>query len=363
VVIEFTLENVACRAGTTCNALKASPASKDLGRLQVGKPHRQILEVTNVGPEPLRVDTVRMEAVPGYPDARADFTADVLLRPRPVPIALELTPRGTLRQGADFATHPLIRVTAGAGGQTAFQRALDADGAHVVVSGFSLTAVGDAVFEGQRLVYDDPAADFSWTPTEPGVRRPFAEVAFLRWRPPFYVDPGRSFWLRLTAQPRAFGNRRAYLSVGATAASNPGAGVWSRALIKAQGISGPSLVALPSVLSFPRHRLDAAGQVMEHWQLNAIVANYGNSAMNRGTVGIVGPDAARFHLASTHPATAVIAPGDDETFIVASAASCVPPRSPHPVFGPWQYEAQLRVATDGGEAVFELRAQYCPFPP
>lgn len=360
VVIEFTLVNVACAAGTTCNALKAAESEKDLGPLQVDKPHRTVLEITNLGPEALRVGTVRMEAVAGYPDARGDFTITTLSDPQPVPVPVERAPDGRLRPGADFGTSPLIVSTTTANGDPVYTRALDTDGARVVVSGHALDASGDPQFEGHRIAYDDPAADFSWKPSQPGVRRPFAEVAYLRRQPPFYVDPGHSFLVRLTVEPKALGHRRAYLGIGATADSNPAAGLWTRVLVEHEGISGPSLVFAPRVLSLPRWRLDAAGRPVLVDELSAFVSNYGNSPMSRSTTQITGPDAARFALASTHAATRTIPPGGDERFTVRYLASCAPPLAPPPALGPAQFEADLRVATDGGEAVIALRGEWCP---
>jgi YVTN family beta-propeller protein len=358
-VIEFRVVNVACTAGATCNALKAEEVD-DLGGLQVGKPHRLTVEVTNVGPEPLRVGTVRMEAVAGYPDARGDFAIELLSDPRAAPAAVELTAGGELRLGADFATNPLVRSTTTPDGQPSLERTLDRDGARIAVAGDTLTATGDPSFEDARIVYEDPGTDFSWRPTEPGLRRPFAEVVYLRRATPFYVDPGHSFLVRLTVTPRALGHRRAYLSVGATADSNPAWGVWTRPLVKARGISGPSLVALPEVISFPRQRLDAGGQVVEVYELNALAANYGNVAMTRGNITFAGPDAGRFALASSHPPSAVIPPGGDEIYTVRYAPSCAPPLAPPRALGPRQYEAELRVTTNGGEAVFALRGEWCP---
>jgi hypothetical protein len=301
-----------------------------------------------------------MEAVAGYPDARADFGIEVLSDPQPVPIPLELTPADTLGQGPDLPSSQVVRNDVTAGGAPAIVRSLDADGATIVVGGHALTARGTPRFEGFRITYDDPAADFSWTPPSPGLRRPFGEVAYLRRTPPFYVDPGRSFWVRLRVAPRALGPRRAYLSVGATADSNPAAGVWTRPMMTAVGISGPSLVAVPAVLSFPRQRLDATGQPVKVWTLNAFVSNYGNVAMNRTTVRLAGPDAARFRVVSAYPPSQVIAPGGDEVFAVAYTPSCAPPAAAPPQYGPLQYQAELRVATDGGEGVFRLRGDFCP---
>lgn len=360
VVVEFTLVNLACQAGTTCNALKAEGGSRNFGRLQAGKPHFAVVEVTNVGPEPLRVGTVRMEAVAGYPDARADFGVEVLSDPQPVPVPLELTPQDTLRQGPDLATSQIVRNSTTPGGTPAIVRPLDADGASIVVGGYELQARGTPKHEGFRITYDDPAADFSWTPPSPGLRRPFTEVAYLRRQPPFYVEPGGSFWVRLRVAPRALGIRKAYLAVGATADSNPGQGVWTRPVMTATGISGPSLVFSPAVLSFPRLRLDASGQPVQAWTLNAIVSNYGNVAMNRTTVRLSGPDAARFRVVSAYPASQVIAPGGDEVFTLDYSPSCAPPAATPPQYGPPQYQAALRVTTDGGDAVFSLRGEFCP---
>jgi hypothetical protein len=357
VYVEFTVVNQACVA-PTCNALRVSEPEVDLGRLQTGQPHLRVLEVTNVGPEPLRVGTLRMEAIAGYPDARADFGLEALSDPQPLTLPIELTASG-LSVPSDFGTHPLVRESLMAG-DTAYVRPLDVDGGRVVFMGHALEARGRARFESHRIVYDDPAANFSSPAPAPGVRRPFAQVAHLRRQPPFYVNPGSSIWVRVTATPRALGGRRARLSVGATADSNPAAGVWASSVLKATGISGPSLSVVPAVLSMPRPHLDPSGQVVLLWELGAFVANYGGVDMQRTTIAITGPDAARFQLASPHASAKTIPPGHDEAFMVRYVPSCAPPLASPPAFGPRQFRAQLRVTTNGGVAVVELRGEHCP---
>jgi hypothetical protein len=360
VAIEFTLQNVACAAGTTCNALKASEAEKDLGGLQVQQPHRTVVEITNVGPEPLRVASVAMEAVAGYADARGDFTIDLLSDPQAVPIPVERTPDGRFRLGADFDASPLVVSTTTTAGEPAYTRPLAADGARVVVGGAAIEAAGNPRFESHRLTYDDPGADFSWAPTEAGVTRPFAEVAYLRRLLPFYLDPGHSFWVRLTVAPRAQGNRRAHLGVSATADSDPAAAVSVRTLMKHRGLSGPTLAFAPAVLTLPREHLDAAGQPVALYALNAFVSNYGGVDMQRTAIAITGPDAGRFRVTSTHAPARTIPPGRDERFTIAYTPSCAVPQSPPPAHGPRQFEATLRITTNGGEGVAALRGEWCP---
>jgi YVTN family beta-propeller protein len=358
VFIELTVDNQSCQA-PSCNALKAEVPEKDLGRLQVGRPHRSLLEVTNLGPEPLRIGTVRMEAVPGQADARGDFALDVVCCPLGVPAPVEVDPAGHHVFGGDFDDNPLLRSQT-VNGQPAYVRPLDTHGARIMVQGHSLEAAGDARFEEQRVTYSDPAAAFSWAPTVPGGRRLFGETVYRRTPLPFDVDPGDSFWVRVTTAPRGFGGRQARLRVYGTAASAPSVPVVAESLLRVHGISGPSLTYLPQVLSFPRLRLDAAGQVQQVWQLNTVISNYGGVDMSRTSVSITGPDAARFQVASSHPATETIPPGRDEVFLVGHASSCAPPQSSPPAYGPRQYQAQLRVATNGGDAVVELRGEWCP---
>ena len=358
VFVEFMLENQACVA-PGCNGLKAETTEKDLGRLQVGKPHRSLLEVTNVGPEPLRIATVRMEAVPGFADARNDFGLDVLCCPIGVPAPVEIDGAGGLTTGADFASNPLV-VSQSLNGQPAYVRPLDTHGARITVQGHALEAAGDARFEEQRITSTDAAAAFSWAPTLAAGRRVFGETVYLRRALPFNVDPGHSFWVRVTTAPRDYGNRRARLRVAGTAASNPAISVSTQSLLKVNGIAGPSLSYLPRALSLPAQTLDASGQVQSLWRKNVLISNYGGVDMQRTTVAITGPDAARFHVASQHAPTHTIPPGHDEVFLVGHVTSCAPPQSSVPAYGPRQYEARLRITTNGGDAVVELRGEWCP---
>jgi YVTN family beta-propeller protein len=358
VFLELMVDNQACQA-PSCNTLKAEAPEKDLGRLQVGRAHRSWLEVTNLGPEPLRIGTVRMEAVAGQVDARADFALDVVCCPVGAPAPVEVDPAGRHVFGTDFDDNPILRSQT-VNGQPAYVRPLDAHGAQVEVQGHSLEAVGSSRFEDKRVTSTDAAAAFSWSPTLPGGRRLFGETVYRRSAPPFHVDPGHSFWVRVTTAPRANGNRQARLRVYGTASSAPSVPVVAESLLKTYGIAGPSLTYLPQVLSFPKRRLDAAGQVQEVWRLNTMISNYGGVDMSRTTVSITGPDAARFHVASAHPATHTIPPGHDEVFLVAHDTSCATPHAPLPTYGPRQYEAQLRVTTNGGDAVVALRGEWCP---
>ena len=79
-----------------------------------------------------------------------------------------------------------------------------------------------------------------------------------------------------------------------------------------------SLSLLPDVLRFPYP--DHMGRPST--TRSAVLDNFGNAPATRRTLVMAGPDAGVFQLASQHPATRTLGPGDSELFTLRFAVPC-----------------------------------------
>jgi hypothetical protein len=352
VYIDFDLRTVGSPP-----ALMAEPPATDFDKLQVGTERQGVVTVSNVGGQTLRIQSVSIQGT-----WSGDFRARVPWAEQLLPVPVEVVPQAgggsAVGAAADFEELPLVELlegeAVGDGRSTLLLREVDHDGGELV-------AYGEAVaFDGRLALYDNPKANFQATANPPppkGVspigfaRRPFGRAVFRDRLLPFNLLPGEAFKVVVTAEPLTTGyDRTATLRVDAVQASDPSVAVAVEAALAVDSISGPTPYVLPQYLELPRPHWNGS----RSWQASFLLVNDGETDMVRSQIQLAGAHAARFQVASVHPATWTIAPGDAEHFTIQY--------NPSPCGVAAIHQAEIRVTTNGGQIVVPLTGNALPCP-
>jgi hypothetical protein len=170
------------------------------------------------------------------------------------------------------------------------------------------------------------------------------------WLEDFVYNPGT---------PRPSSNGRLDYTIRSVLRDDGGGGAIYRHRMSVLGLRklppppppAPSLTIIPEVLRFPAY---PGGPLTTR---NAFLDNLGNAAATRTTVAIVGPDATLFQLASQHPATRTLGPGDSEQFVLRFSEPCRGTQ-----VGVVSRSATLRIDTSQGRFDVPMLGQPTPCP-
>lgn len=309
--------------------LKLDLASRDFGRRQIGTLVEAGTSATNVGGKTLRVTSVWLDG-----NAAADFTVALPSDPRPVPVPIDVrwTESGeyVLEAGADWYDVPLMELVEDEPQGLTLLRASPVDG-----GSFQLYGDG-ADGSGSVLYAHDPAADFAaWQPAD-DEDRPVSRTVWNLRALPFDLSPGESFPIHLRGRPSQLGSLDLTLNVEAFDVTSPSVKVHIASVFQIESIPGPIPGLLPERMTILPDRPRQTFLVMNHGALPLV----------RGFYEIVGPDAARFQVASQHPLTYTVEAGLEEWFQVEYTPFCSYPYPSH--------FAELRVVTDAGDLTLDL---------
>lgn len=309
--------------------LKIDPASRDLGRRQVGTLVEAEASATNVGGKTLRVTSVWLDGT-----GASGFSVTLPKDPRPVPLAIDVRRTETgeyiATAGDDWDSVPLVELAeAEPQGLTLIRPA--------AVDGASFQLYGDgADGSGTYLYVHEPSADFSdWQPMD-DEDRPIVRTAWDVRTLPFDLVPGESFPIHLQGRPDQLGDLTLTLHVEAFDVTSPTVTLHLASVFTLESIPGPIPGLLPERMTI----------LPERPTQKFLVMNNGALPLVRGFFEIVGPDAARFQVTSQHPLSYTVDAGLAEWFDVKYTPVCGYPYPSH--------FAELRVSTNAGDVTLDL---------
>jgi hypothetical protein len=332
--IEFELETTFQPA-----ALRAEPAARDAGRLQVGRSGRAAFRIDNVGGQPVEVTAV--EVVPGVAQA-ADFRVELPHAPAPLPLPLEVAPgagASAVLTGPGIEDFPSLSLYQGAAHlrlATVTQGTLLRDG----------VAVTRRAGQWQRDLAD---ARFPAKPSTPGAVLPVAASTWALRRPPFVVRPGEAFDLSVLARPAAIGPREARVRIRGRSVLDPSRTLEIIVVARATGLSGPRLHPMPQQLSV------YAAAPGEERVRSVLLVNDGDTTGQPATpvlvpVGPMPVHGLAFALDLPEGGAGALAPGASRLLRVVWRSRCLPGAR-----GVVEERAELRWPTPDGTLVVPLR--------
>ncbi len=338
--------------------------------------------VTNIGDHPMRIDNITILSHANhisYDAPEGTFTYRLPGKPKPVPLPIDVTTPGDhfasdgtkvkgpmVTLGKDVKDFPLLKVEKGKDcknrditlvkpllgdtalnlfGDTSLSETLDKK---------TLTAYGEPIeMDGQWAFYKNPKADFeskAKANSADGTERFMATTAYFDRTLPFELHPGESFDVLVKAQPKIVGEVYAGLKVESTSLWDPQRYILPVVTgLRVYGLWGPQLRFIPSILNFPRQY-----NGNEYWESVVVTNNVGDMDLTRRDISIVGPDASRFSVVTSHAASLILPPGQFEDFRVQyTPRICDDPNDPPPLG--LQHKAELKISSDGGEVVVPLR--------
>lgn len=381
VYVEFTLNYKNNAVGLKCDKLIV-----DLGQVQVGKRRQEYARglITNFGGHPLRIDKISLESYPERVNATLNapagtFSYRLPYEPKAIPYPIDIPTSGdkvassgekemrpTVTLGKDARKFKLLEIEKSKDCKgkkitvvksAMWDKALNGDGtlsASAHSDGKILNLYGEPVkMDGQWGFFQNANANFEKKAKAnyaEGCERLIAQTGLNVRIPPFDLLPGESIDVLITARPQKTGLLNADLKVEASSLWDPHLHVRpvrTRLLVK--GLQGPDLDFMPSVLNFPRY---SGGN--EEWDSLVAIQNTGQVDMTRSDFSITGADARRFKVVTAHADTHVLQSGQFEDFRIRyTPRICGDRRDPEPRRR-W-HEAQLRIITDGGEAIVRLK--------
>jgi hypothetical protein len=307
-------------------ALMVATPSEDLGEVRVGRTANGRLSIRNAGFEAARITHMSLIGT----DA-ADFQFRVLRSSQPpLRLPLDVTFRGKgieikLRDSwAPFL--PLVEHSRGAVDDRVSMRSRDSLN---LVTPKARAEVGSAL---------------TGLPTSRSPLLSANSTNPLNTRStPFTLAPGESAEIFVEMTPTGYGDRRAHLRFDGHELNRPDHSWSVLSALHGFALSGPSFIVSPDgPLAFPYPlRPRSPERVL-------FLDNFGDEEGLRTDVAIVGPDAARFRLASEHASVRHIPPGDVEMFRLALTSPCGPvrPGSAPILTNTWQ--ATFRIDTSEG---------------
>lgn len=318
--LELSLVSVPEKAGVLVDA-----AVTDLGEVLTGDTAHGWLEVRNPSSVGITVDQLFVDGA----DA-ADFAA-MAVETVASPMPLEISDDGSGYRVGSLPTAydtplDLLRFDTTFGAQALRISPSTSFG--------NLELYGEAVSEALSEAFGVPVLDSATPQFDIGAASaelPLRFPVYFGRETPFVLGPGERVRVRVAATPSSYREVRAELVLETYPVHDPTQVSTPRGLLVAEGVTGPILDHLPAQLQIPA--LGTRGVLIE---------NRGQTAAERQSISISGPDAASFRVTSAHDVLQRLGPGEAESFYIRYE-----PAGALPAFGQLTH-ARLEVATSGG---------------
>jgi hypothetical protein len=362
-------------------ALMMRQESIDFGKVQVDHSRQEYAHglITNIGGEPMSINKITVVGEPQYNAPEGTFTYRLPSDPKLIPLPIDITIPGDhfatggatakgaiITLGKDLKDSELLKMEKGKDCKnkeiTLVKPVLPGTALNLfgdpslseTLAEKTLTVYGERLeLDGQFAFYKNPKADFASKARAnipAGKERLIAHTAYNERTLPIDLFPGESIDVLIKATPQATGDLFAYLIVEATSLWNPHGYVpWMGTSLRVRGLYGPNLNFVPSVVNLPRQL-----GVHEYWESLVAIDNYGDLPLTRRDFKILGVDATRFSLVTSHVDTLIMQPGQTELFNVRyTPRICGFRKDPVPQ-NRW-HRAVLQINSDGGTAVIPLK--------